>query len=291
MSPANWSDIHETLVTYFLSATESWNGEIYIKPGSETIPEGFIIDDNALVEFLPQNLHRFFPSLVAIQVFNCSLKRLDESNFKQLGNLRTLNLLFNKIETIPSDSFRDLESLEFLYIGFNRIQVLGATVFASLKNLRGLFLSDNEIQLLHSKIFNSLEKVETIELDNNEISSLDENLFRNLHSLKNVTLNDNKLVAIPSALFKSNLNLAKIWLNRNKIKFLDSENFNHLSDLVYVDVSENICINKVYDEHNFGDIHNDLTANCVTLDEKIKELEKQITILNDKINAANELEN
>lgn len=291
MSPANWSDINESLVTYFLSVTASWDGQIYIKPGSDATPEGFIIDDNAFVEFLPQNLHQFFPSLVAIQVYNCSLKKLDESNFKHLGNLRTLNLLFNKIEFVPSDSFRDLESLEFLYLGFNRIQVLGAAVFASLKNLKGLYLSDNEIQLLHSKFFNSLEKVETIELDNNEISSLDENLLKNLHSLKNFTLNDNKLVTVPSNLFGSNLNLAKVWLNGNKIKSLGSETFNHLSDLVLVDLSGNICINKVYDEHNFGDIQTDLPAHCLSLDEKIEELEKQITILNDKINAANELEN
>jgi hypothetical protein len=55
--------------------------------------EGFSLKNNPEVQFLPDNLSQKFPNLTAVNVFNCSIKSVDEHHFKGLHDLITLDKL------------------------------------------------------------------------------------------------------------------------------------------------------------------------------------------------------
>lgn len=69
---------------------------------------------NKKVRFLPERVAESFPNLVGYTAWSCSLTEIYKTNFKNLINLRKLDLGENQIEKISSNTFEDLRSLEKL---------------------------------------------------------------------------------------------------------------------------------------------------------------------------------
>lgn len=81
--------------------------------------EALYLDLNDDIEYLPENIADKFPNLVIISAFECNIKRVSASNFRNLGKLRGLSLKANQIERIENGTFDDLTSLELLYLRKN----------------------------------------------------------------------------------------------------------------------------------------------------------------------------
>lgn len=84
-----------------------------ISSRDETIG-GLLFDHNKKINFLPEKVANTFPNLIVYSVYNCSLVKVFPANFKNLVNLKALDLQNNKIEKIPNNLFDDLTSLEYL---------------------------------------------------------------------------------------------------------------------------------------------------------------------------------
>lgn len=78
---------------------------------------GMTFYSNKNIFYLPIRVSENFPNLVAFGAGYCSIKALYKSNFKNLFNLKNLELSSNQIEKIESGIFGDLTSLEILWLG------------------------------------------------------------------------------------------------------------------------------------------------------------------------------
>lgn len=80
----------------------------------ETV-EGFSAYKNSKFEHLPINIGEKFPNLIALQVYNCSVKRISKDSFKGLSKLRRLYIYHNQIEQIDDDVFEHIPAVEEIY--------------------------------------------------------------------------------------------------------------------------------------------------------------------------------
>lgn len=223
--------------------------------------KAFNIANKKNVHFLPRNFLKTFPELVALQIWNCSIRTV-ENHFRGLSKLKLLHLPRNKITHVARDAFVDQINLESLSLSRNRIQFLEENTFDSLKQLELFAINNNRIQSLHPEIFKSLVKVENINLDQNKISAVDGNLFEKAVNLKFVSFTGDKLTSVPNNLFGNNLKLEKIWFNLNNINSIDANMFDHLPNLQKIDFQGNSCVDKVYTENEFNAMKNNLKENC-----------------------------
>ena len=81
---------------------------------------GLTFYSNIKILFLPVEVSKKFPNLIAFSADETSIRDLSKENFRGLQNLQSLSLVNNKIERIYSDTFKDLKSLEILWLGKNK---------------------------------------------------------------------------------------------------------------------------------------------------------------------------
>ena len=200
--------------------------------------QGFNIEGNKEVKFLPENIVESFPKLIAYQVYNCSIRTINAKHFKGLNNLELLFLDYNEVESIDGDAFKDLTKLEELSLHYNKITMIAPNLFQPLTSL------------------------EEFRAGNNEIEFLDENIFDNFQNIRSIALHNNKLSTIPANLFKNNLKLEGIFLDENKIKTISSTMFVHLQNLTYVGLRYNFCVNGFYLHNRFNIMKYILWTGC-----------------------------
>ena len=204
--------------------------------------QGFSIEDNKEVKFLPENIAESFPGLMVYQVFSCSIKTVNGDHFKGLNKLESLDLARNEIESIDGDSFKDLTKLVYLFLYHNKIKSIDPNWFQSLGALQGFLIYHNQVDFL------------------------DQQSFDNLQNLRNISISNNKLSTIPANLFKNNLKLEFIFLNENIIQTISSTMFDHLKNLKYVDLENNVCVNGYYrQETRLHEMKNVLRSNCTSI--------------------------
>lgn len=200
--------------------------------------QGLSVQNTSNVKSLPENLENIFPCLLVLEIYDFKIESVSDEDLRGLKNLKSLNLGSNEIEWISSDAFRDLCSLELLKLSNNKIEYLGANIFDETVN------------------------VQRLELNGNKIEFLRENIFQRLGNLKSVSLSFNKLSNVPGKLFQSNLKLECIDFTSNKIQFIIPVMFDHLKKLSYVNLEENDCIDKYYDQEALASMKSELSSKC-----------------------------
>jgi serine/threonine protein kinase len=122
----------------------------------------------------------------------------------------------NAITTIPADAFHKLTQLKTLDLGYNKITTIPPNGF------------------------DKLTELEYLSLGHNCIASIPTNgPFHSLSKLKTLYLNHNKFAAIPAALFDHNTNLETLMLNDNHIASVPLTAFVKLTQLTWLDFSDN----------------------------------------------------
>ena len=135
------------------------------------------IHDNSMLSNIEELAFRKMRCLEHMVLKNNHLMGIDDQ-FKNLANLRYLNLQNNKIERIKFDAFVDLQMLDKLY------------------------LSSNKLRHLHEDTFKGLHKLTILELDDNMITSVPSYLLKPLQLLEYVDLSQNPVANIPDGFFK-----------------------------------------------------------------------------------------
>ncbi|RNA09439.1 insulin-like growth factor-binding complex acid labile subunit isoform X8 [Brachionus plicatilis] len=191
-------------------------------------------------------------NLVYLSLTKNRIKTLEPSVFKNLQNIQTIDLSFNRIELIPiqSHSFENLMALKVLQMSNNQIyelknyflaKVLESDAFFGMKNLVLLFLNNNEIKILQKNTFSSLNQLMLLDLGENNIRTLEKGSFNDLNSLRNLKLSQNFLETIPDEI----LRLETLNLLNNKIVSIDNGSFT--DKLQYLDLSFNSIIKLNFD--------------------------------------------
>ncbi|EMP27923.1 Slit like protein 1 protein, partial [Chelonia mydas] len=131
--------------------------------------------------------------------------------FKNLPNLKKINLSNNKVTEIEDGAFEGAASVSELHLTANQLESVRGGMFRGLAGLRTLMLRNNRISCIHNDSFTGLRSVRLLSLYDNQISTIAPGAFDTLQSLS--TLN---LLANP---FDCNCRLAWLgdWLRRRKI--------------------------------------------------------------------------
>ncbi|NWI19047.1 TLR5 protein, partial [Crypturellus soui] len=134
------------------------------------------------------------------------ITQVNETSFPLLEHLLLLEIGTQHIfpVIIGKAAFRNLPNLRVLDLGFNNILQLDLDAFVSLPNLAVLRLFRNNLgdSILTERYFQDLRSLEELDLSGNQITKLDPHpLFCNLTVLKSVNLKFNKI----SNLCESNL--------------------------------------------------------------------------------------
>ncbi|TMS36256.1 hypothetical protein L596_003465 [Steinernema carpocapsae] len=126
---------------------------------------------------LEQNLISSVPSKAFKNLKN--LRRLDISKnviteisphaFDNLSQLNTLVLYGNNLTDIPDGVFSNLRALQLLFLNANRLQCLRRGIFENLQNLNLLSLYDNNIKSISNATFAPLESLQTLHLARNPL--------------------------------------------------------------------------------------------------------------------------
>lgn len=175
-------------------------------------------------QYLPENISENFANLVIYEAVNCSIKSLNEFNFKNLEKLRSLNLAGNLLTEVSSKVFHGLKKLKKLSLSHNFLVEIGA--------------------------LGSLVSLTTFDMSHNRLEDLRANTFDKLYELRNLSLSDNRLTFLGDEHFKDNQKLEYIWMQNNQVRHLSYSMFNFMPNLKFVDFSFNSIMNNfLYEKH------------------------------------------
>ena len=120
--------------------------------------------------------------LEILKLNRCSLRYLTSSCFKNLTNLRSIELEFNRLEKLPEDLFKYNTKLESILLSWNYLKILNKNQFSNLKELKELHLECNALSQINKDTFINLDKLELLFLSDNNIKHLNGDEFDNLKS-------------------------------------------------------------------------------------------------------------
>lgn len=196
---------------------------------------------------------KFGPRLQNLILSNNAVNfRLSLRPFRDMKQLRSLNLNNNRIATIGKGIFTGLRQLSYLDLSENGITRMSMDVFSGLDNLTDLFLYGNKLTSLDS--FVSLPVLETLDLSQNRISVLsNDGAFSGLSSLRFLDLSNNRLAILTNHQFDTPLpNLQTLRLASNNLNKIENKVFDNMPNLEVLDLSRNIFLhlpNMMHLEH------------------------------------------
>lgn len=132
---------------------------------------------------------------------NPALVQLLPGTFAKQGNLTTLMLNYNNLETLFPGVFESLAKLEFLQLKGNNISEVPSFLFRSLQELRVLDLSLNKLRVLREETFAGLAELEVLSINNNLVETLPADTFRNSSELTEIHLEGNRISELANDTF------------------------------------------------------------------------------------------
>ncbi|XP_065070530.1 follicle-stimulating hormone receptor-like isoform X2 [Rhopilema esculentum] len=125
----------------------------------------------------------------------CNLQDMPADFCQNRTHLITLNLLWNKIHTLPK--MQACKHLKFLDLKHNRIESLDGAL-TNVKTLMDLDLSSNHIKRIEKDDFLGLKRVDKLDLSHNLIEDIHPGAFESFHKLEVLSLESNKLKKFPT---------------------------------------------------------------------------------------------
>ena len=180
---------------------------------------------NLNVGRLPITFLHGLHNLTKLLASKIGLRELTREHFRDLGQLRHLELYKNQLHTLPEDVFSSQTQLEVVRMECNPFRALPEPLFAStpgLKLLRinGKLNANADVPSLPEGIFRGLSKLELLMLDRFGLQRLPPGLFRGLAALQNLTLDHNELTELPDGIFSELSGLLNLDLSHNQLRDL-----------------------------------------------------------------------
>lgn len=165
----------------------------------------------------------------------------DDSGITRLRRLQNLFLQNNDIADIGPNSFNGLISLRVLNMSNNRLESLPDGLFASCREIREIYLHNNTLYELARGLLHRLEQLLVLDLSNNQLSSnqIDDTTFVGLIRLIVLNLSHNALTRIDARTFKDLSFLQILDLRNNSIGFIEDNAFLPLYNLHTLNLAEN----------------------------------------------------
>lgn len=184
--------------------------------------------------------------------YSCKVTSLDNTNNNMVINGHNGNHKSNRIDMDVKAIWMYDTNMKFIPENLGH-----------LFNLVVLCMSNTQLVEINAKSFQKMEELIELSLYNNKLTSVPSNAFTKLINLKSISLSSNQIEELPNGLFTNNLNLEEINLFRNKIKYLGSTLFDRLTKLIFVNVWDNVCIDKLYQEKTgIIQLKNDIKIEC-----------------------------
>lgn len=166
------------------------------------------------------------PNLISLQINNNLIRKVEETFFSPMSNLRQFVMNSNNDHWITAVGRTDADESR----KFPRHDDCPSTCES---------VDDSTDPFFSEKVFGNLVSLCRLELSNMGLKVIPANLFQNLTSLRNLELAGNQLEFIPKGTFDHLSNLSMLALDRNSISCLPSGLFSKLSNLVQLGLSRN----------------------------------------------------
>jgi Leucine-rich repeat (LRR) protein len=192
------------------------------------------------IDSFPAGILKPLRSLKLLSITDlASLDIVDFDLFAPLIALENLTINNTRLRNIPRPAFRDLKNLRMMNLASNQISHVWEDWFEGLPRLDALSLALNKIEHLSGYEFDGLSKIKTIALNGNKLASLGSKQFANNPFLRNLWLNDNVLEDLPQGLFANNTSLSAVLLNNNRLENIPDGLFSASKHLGYLNLSQN----------------------------------------------------
>ncbi|XP_054258607.1 chaoptin-like [Macrosteles quadrilineatus] len=157
--------------------------------------ESLEISFGLIGEEFPEDALRPLSSLLWLSVDNNNIREMHRTSLYTFGNLKYLNLDFNRISYLPEGMFNSLihTHLRDLRIAYNLLTKIGTETFSSLSDLQTVVLTGNYIRYIDQKAFKELPNLLTVLLTNNNLVKISPQAFFNAPKLLRLDLQQNDL--------------------------------------------------------------------------------------------------
>uniref|UniRef100_A0A8D0GMZ3 Ig-like domain-containing protein n=1 Tax=Sphenodon punctatus TaxID=8508 RepID=A0A8D0GMZ3_SPHPU len=149
------------------------------------------------------------------QLAECAYKDLQAVPVGLPGNVTTLTLSANRINSLQEDSFAEVTQLQSLWLAHNEISTIGKGTFSRLVQLKNIDLSHNWIMDFPWGDLYNLTALQMLKLNNNRLLKLPWEAFRTLRDLRSLWINDNNMAAISERTFDSTSSLSQLQIHNN----------------------------------------------------------------------------
>jgi Leucine-rich repeat (LRR) protein len=156
----------------------------------------FVFIKSATVTFIPDFtlVTEQFPKFKQLWIQRSGLKYVERRQFAKMPQLTWLDLVYNRIESLPENVFDDLVNLEYLSVSDNKIKVLPPKLLWNLPKLSRFWASFNHIELIPRDFFKNNRELEGIWIHNNKITRIEVD-FTLLPKLKYLHLDKNTCIS------------------------------------------------------------------------------------------------
>jgi hypothetical protein len=165
----------------------------------------------------PWDYNEINPSIFqTISLRSCAITFVGEYAFKNLSNLKKIDLSVNRITSISESAFDGLHLTE-LNLSSNQLDEIPVNVLKKLKYLEIFKYNDNRIggPILKQTTLEKLNNLKHIELNNCNIRQLGENAFLNFAKLEYLSLSNNYLSNLAHDTFKDLASLRYLYIHDN----------------------------------------------------------------------------
>nr|USC27898.1 toll-like receptor 22 [Sebastiscus marmoratus] len=190
------------------------------------------------IPYINSDFFQLCVNITELDLSENTIQNIQDGAFRALQGLRILSLMKNKLPTVPA-TMRNISTLKELDLSKNEIKTLGCDDFANLTELRHLSLHENSLSVLQECVFKDLIALQVLKLQSNSISNLGGAFQKYLPNLKQLRLNGNKLTTIKNGEFTGLQSLQNLTLNLNLINSLANGSFKGLTNLTEMQVQGN----------------------------------------------------
>jgi hypothetical protein len=150
------------------------------------------------------------------ECFNASLNSIPKPLDK---NINRLNISHNNITILKNGDLDGLGNLKSVWMNNNGIETVQPEVFCATHNLTTLDLRNNKLTLIQPELFRCLKELKHLYLNNNTITYIDLSIFENHTKLLVVDLSDNGIRTIEPNKLANNKLICLLNTQNNFIKF------------------------------------------------------------------------
>lgn len=149
---------------------------------------------NQSMEFMPQDLGKFFSNVERISIESSSLREFDKESLSEMTKIKELIIRDNKLTELHEDSFDDLTNLEVLDCSHNYIANISNPSLSKLKKLKTINFSHNNLTSLELDMIPAKNVIESFIFSHNQLTSIDPQIIKELKAAKLITFEKNKCI-------------------------------------------------------------------------------------------------